>query len=130
MNAAAGRNEPLRALETGGAADLPVAGRASSTASTPRSAAATASRSSAAHAIGKSSLLLTLQQQLEGSGRKVRYLNGQGPEGETETTFVAKAIGRPAPAVSSYQPSATANRSSQRAAGSRPWKGSLATGAC
>ncbi len=47
--------------------------------------------------VGKSSLLLTWQQKLEASGRKVRYLDGQGPEGETETTFVGKAIGRHPP---------------------------------
>ncbi len=44
--------------------------------------------------IGKSSLLLTWQQNLKSSGRKVRYLDGQGAEGVTEAAFVAKAIGR------------------------------------
>lgn len=47
--------------------------------------------------IGKSSLLLTWQQQLEGSGQPVRYLNGQGSDGVTEAAFVAKAIGGKAP---------------------------------
>ncbi len=47
--------------------------------------------------IGKSSLLLTWKQRLEGSGRKVCYLDGQGPEGETESALVSKAIDRLAP---------------------------------
>ncbi len=47
--------------------------------------------------IGKTSLLLTWQQRLESNGRKVCYLDGQGPEGETEAAFVAKAIGRHVP---------------------------------
>ena len=47
--------------------------------------------------IGKSSLLLTWQESLEGGGRKVRYLDGQGPEGLSEATFVTRATGRPTP---------------------------------
>ncbi len=47
--------------------------------------------------IGKSSLLLTWAEQLEGRGRKVCYLTGQGPEGLTEATLVAAVIGKPAP---------------------------------
>ncbi len=47
--------------------------------------------------IGKSSLLLTWQQKLEGSGHEIRYLDGQASEGETEAAFAAKAIGRHIP---------------------------------
>ncbi len=43
--------------------------------------------------LGKTSLLHTWRQRLEDGGRTVRYLDGRGPECETEAAFVAKAIG-------------------------------------
>ncbi len=45
--------------------------------------------------IGKSSLLRTFQKRLAGSGREVRLLDGQGPEGVSEAAFVARITGRP-----------------------------------
>ena len=42
--------------------------------------------------IGKSSLLRTFQQLQQRDGRTVRYLDGQGPEGASIQTFVAKIV--------------------------------------
>ncbi len=47
--------------------------------------------------IGKSSLLQAWRQQLEGNGRKVRLVDGQGTAGRSEADFVAEIIGQPVP---------------------------------